>query len=202
MARERIDRARNAVRANTVAVRRGLWDAVTDATELNVTGGFVIVDGAILRRVVVGHREGAELLGAGDLIQPATESEGDITWRAVADTTLALVDARVISDAAAYPELLTALLTSATARTNTVARQLVLAQWSSADDRLMATFRVLSDRWGVVTPDGVALPAFLTHSVLAPLVGARRPSVTTALKRLSTSGLVRRHTDGRWIVAH
>ncbi len=87
-------------------------------------------------------------------------------------------------------------------RTNTVARQLVLAQWSSADDRLMATFRVLADRWGVVTPDGVALPSFLTHSVLAPLVGARRPSVTTALKRLTTGGLVRRAADGRWIVAH
>jgi hypothetical protein len=82
-----------------------------------------------------------------------------------------------------------------------VARQLVLAQWSSADDRLVATFRILADRWGVVTPDGIALPAFLTHSVLAPLVGARRPSVTTALKRLTASGAVRRGADGRWLVA-
>lgn len=202
LSHERVDRARSAVRANTIAVRRGVWDAVADAREHNVTGGFVIVDGAILRRVVVGHREGAELLGAGDLIQPATESEGDITWRAVADATLAVLDARVVAEAAAYPELFTALLTSATTRTNMVARQLVLAQWSSADDRLVATFRVLADRWGVVTPDGVALPAFLTHSVLAPLVGARRPSVTTALKRLSAAGLVRRAPDGRWIVAH
>ena len=162
----------------------------------------MIVEGAILRRVVVGHREGAELLGAGDLIQPATESEGDVTWRAVADTTLAVLDARVLTEAGAFPELLTALLTSATSRTNTVARQLVMAQWSSADDRLLATFRVLAERWGVVTPDGVALPSFLTHSVLAPLVGARRPSVTTALKRLAGNGLVRRAADGRWIVAH
>jgi DNA-binding GntR family transcriptional regulator len=45
------------------------------------------------------------------------------------------------------------------------------------------------------------LPEFLTHSVLAPLVGARRPSVTTSLKRLNASGAVRRAPDGRWIVA-
>lgn len=198
---ERADAARGAVRAGTLGLRRGVWDAAADAAE-HAASGFVIVEGAILRRVVVGHREGAELLGAGDLIQPATESEGDVTWRAVADTTLAVVDARVLAEAGAFPELLTALLTAATTRTNTVARQLVMAQWSSADDRLMATFRVLAERWGVVTPDGVALPSFLTHSVLAPLVGARRPSVTTALKRLTGTGLVRRAADGRWIVSH
>ncbi len=198
---ERIERARSAARAGTIAVRRGAWDAAADAAERSAKG-FLVVDGAILRRVVVGHREGAELLGAGDLLQPATESEGDVTWRAIADTTLAVLDARALTEAGAFPELFTALLTAATTRTNTVARQLVMAQWSSADDRLLATFRVLAERWGVVTPDGVALPSFLTHSVLAPLVGARRPSVTTALKRLSGSGAVQRAADGRWIVAH
>jgi hypothetical protein len=53
-----------------------------------------------------------------------------------------------------------------------------------------------------VTTEGIALPAFLTHSVLAPIVGARRPSVTTALKRLTESGAVRRDADSRWILSH
>lgn len=198
---ERLQRARQTVRAGTLAVRRGGWDPVADAAD-HEAYAFVIVEGAVLRRVVIGHREGAELLGAGDLIQPAVESEGDISWRAVADTTVAVVDRRVLAEAGAYPELLQGLLGAAASRTSTVSRQLVMAQWSSADDRLVATFRALAERWGVVTPDGVALPAFLTHSVLAPLVGARRPSVTTALKRLSIAGLVQRSPDGRWIVAH
>jgi CRP/FNR family cyclic AMP-dependent transcriptional regulator len=198
---ERLERARRAVRAPTLGVRRGVWEAADDSAE-HGPHGFVIVSGAVMRRVVAGHREGAELLGAGDLIQPGTETDGDVTWRAVTDIVVAALDARVLAEAGAVPEVLSALLTAAATRTNAVARQLVLAQWSSADDRLMATFRILSDRWGVVTPDGVALPAFLTHSVLAPIVGARRPSVTTALKRLTSSGAVRRADDGRWLVAH
>ena len=197
---DRFERARRAVIAPSYGIRRGLWDAAGDSLE-HAPRGFVIVSGAVLRRVVAGHREGAELLGPGDLIQPAAETDGDVTWRAVTDVVVAALDARTLADAGAVPEIFAALLQSAAARTNAVARQLVLAQWSSADDRLLATFRTLTDRWGVVTPDGVALPAFLTHSVLAPIVGARRPSVTTALKRLAASGTVRRADDGRWILA-
>lgn len=197
---DRAERARRAVRAPTIGVRRGAWDAPADAAEHRALG-FVVVEGALLRRVVAGHREGAELLGPGDLLQPAAEAEHGVSWRAVTDCMFAVVDPQVLVDAGAVPELLTALLSSAAIRTNTVARQLVVAQWASADDRLVATLEMLSERWGVVTPDGVALPAFLTHAVLAPLVGARRPSVTTALKRLDASGRVRRAADGRWLLA-
>jgi CRP-like cAMP-binding protein len=198
---ERAERARGAVRAPTLGVRRGVWDAVTDAGEFS-GHGFVVVSGALLRRVVAGHREGAELLGPGDLVQPTAETDGDVSWRAITDVVVAALDDQTLAEAGAVPEILTALLKTAVTRTNAVARQLVLAQWSSADERLLATFRTLSDRWGVVTPEGVALPAFLTHSVLAPIVGARRPSVTTALKRLTESGAVRRDADGRWILSH
>lgn len=196
---ERAVRARHAVRARTLTVRRGHWAATADARESGAVG-FLVIDGTLLRRVVAGHREGAELLGSGDLLQPAVE-QGDVSWRAITDATLAVIDARVLADAGAVPELTAALLAAATSRTNTVARQLVVAQWSSVDERLVATLEMLADRWGVVTPEGLVLPGFLTHSVLAPLVGARRPSVTTALKRLSQSGAVRRAADGRWIVA-
>jgi CRP-like cAMP-binding protein len=197
---ERAERARAAVRAPTIGIRRGAWDALADARD-HSSHGFVVVSGALLRRVTAGHREGAELLGPGDLLQPAAETDGDVTWRAITDVVVATLDAHTLAEAGAVPEMLVSLLAAAATRTNAVARQLVLAQWSSADERLLATFRTLSDRWGVVTPEGVALPAFLTHSVLAPIVGARRPSVTTALKRLGESGAVRRADDGRWILS-
>src|SRR5436190_19957362 len=63
----RLDLARRAVRSRVLAVRRGAWDAAGDS---DGTYGFVIVSGTMLRRVTAGHREGAELPGAGDLIQP------------------------------------------------------------------------------------------------------------------------------------
>lgn len=188
------------MRARTLGVRRGPWDAAADARE-HARHGLVIVDGGVLRRVVAGHREGAELLGPGDFIQPAAETGEGVSWRAVTDATLAVVDAGLLAEAAAVPELLAAMLSAIAARTNTVARQLVVAQWASADERIVATLEMLADRWGVMTPQGVALPAFLTHAVLAPMVGARRPSVTTALKRLEGSGRVRRAPDGRWLLS-
>jgi CRP/FNR family transcriptional regulator, cyclic AMP receptor protein len=197
---ERLEHARRVVRARTLGVRRGRWDAAADAAE-HAPRGFVVIEGTLLRRVAAAHREGAELLGPGDVIQPGTEAGDEISWRAAADTVLAIIDEGVLADAAAFPELPAALLTAVAGRTNTIARQLVVAQWASADDRIVATLEILAERWGVVTPHGVALPAFLTHAVLAPLVGARRPSVTTALKRLEASGRVRRASDGRWLLA-
>ena len=57
----------------------------------------------------------------------------------------------------------------------------------------------LAARWGRVRGDGTVLPLRLTHSVLADLVAARRPTVTTALSDLTRRGLVR--TDGEtWLL--
>jgi CRP/FNR family transcriptional regulator, cyclic AMP receptor protein len=195
---ERLEATRRTARPRLLAVRRGAWDAGADGALPGVLG-FVVVNGTLLRRVTAGHREGAELLGAGDVIQPSQEP--DPQWRAITDATLAVLDLRVLAEAAAVPELIGALLAAVNSRTNTVARQLVVAQWPSVDERIVTTLDMLSERWGVVTPDGVVLPDFLTHSVLAPLVGARRPSVTTALKRLADGGRVRRRPDGRWVLA-
>ncbi len=197
--RARRERARRAVLARMLCVRRGTWDGAADAADYGCHG-FVIVAGTLLRRVTAGHREGAELLGPGDLFQSAAEN-GPATWRAVTEATVAILDARTLADAGTVPELTGAMLSAVSARTNTVARQLVVAQWPSVDERIVATMEMLAERWGIVTPEGLVLPAFLTHSVLAPLVGARRPSVTTSLKRLDASGAVRRAPDGRWVVA-
>jgi CRP-like cAMP-binding protein len=50
-----------------------------------------------------------------------------------------------------------------------------------------------------VRSDGTVLRLRLTHTVLADLVAARRPTVTTALSELARQGLVR--TDGEtWIL--
>ena len=47
---------------------------------------------------------------------------------------------------------------------------------------------------------GVVLPLRLTHGWLANLVGAQRPSVTTALGNLAGAGLVERLDDGSWLL--
>ena len=68
------------------------------------------------------------------------------------------------------------------------------------DARLELLFWGLADRWGRVGPDGVVLELPLTHQVLGRLVGAQRPSVTTALSDLARRGVIERREDGAWIL--
>lgn len=67
------------------------------------------------------------------------------------------------------------------------------------DDRLLLLFWHFAGRWGRVRGDGVLLPFRLTHTVLADLVAARRPTVTSALSDLSRRGLVRAIGEG-WLL--
>jgi CRP-like cAMP-binding protein len=83
-----------------------------------------------------------------------------------------------------------------------VARQLVIVQSQSVETRILVTLNYLADRWGVMTRDGIVLPDFLSHGTLALLLGARRPSVTSAMVRLSGRGEVERRRDGRWLIGH
>ena len=58
----------------------------------------------------------------------------------------------------------------------------------------------LSERWGRVTAEGVRLELPLTHEVLAELVGAQRPTVTTALSRLARRGELVRVAGRSWLL--
>jgi hypothetical protein len=66
-------------------------------------------------------------------------------------------------------------------RVRSLAFQRAIAQLPRVDDRMLVLLWALAERWGRVSPDGVRVPVGLPHRMLATLVGARRPSVTTAL---------------------
>ena len=201
---ERLDAARRGLRARSLLIRRGRWDGAQDAPHVRGGLGFLVLDGALMRCVIAAHRTSGELLGPGDLLQPGHDPEGTppftVYWRAVADTKVAILDERFTLAAAAVPELTGALVANVTRRATTVARQLVIAQAQSVEVRILSTLRHLADRWGVVSTEGVLLPEFLSHGTLALLLGARRPSVTSAMVRLTARGALRRREDGRWLL--
>lgn len=60
----------------------------------------------------------------------------------------------------------------------------------------------LAERFGRVTAEGISLEMPLTHEMLAKLVGATRPTVTTGLGRLTARGLLTREPDGNWWLSH
>jgi CRP-like cAMP-binding protein len=75
-----------------------------------------------------------------------------------------------------------------------------IAHLTRVDDRLMALMWCLAERWGRVVPGGVLVSLRLPHRTLAGMIGARRPSVTTALGELSEQGVLLRPGRGRWIL--
>jgi CRP/FNR family transcriptional regulator, cyclic AMP receptor protein len=52
-----------------------------------------------------------------------------------------------------------------------------------------------------VTADGVVLRLRLTHELLGQLVGAKRPTVSLALKELEARGSIHRPAEGGWLLA-
>jgi CRP/FNR family transcriptional regulator, cyclic AMP receptor protein len=75
-----------------------------------------------------------------------------------------------------------------------------ISQLTRVDRRLKALFWHLAERWGRVSGDGVIVPRALTHRILGQLVGARRPTVSTALSDLADRGELVRRADGSWLL--
>ncbi len=202
---ERRIAARRQLRARVMLLRRGRWDAAQDASLVEDGAGFLILEGALIRCVTAAHRTSGELLGPGDVLRPCHDPFDEDErfshyYRTIADVRMAILDGRVTRAAALVPELVPALITSMTRRSGSLSRQLVIVQSQSVEVRILVTLNYLAERWGVMTRDGVVLPEFLSHGTLALLLGARRPSVTSAMVRLSGRGEVERRPDGRWLL--
>jgi CRP-like cAMP-binding protein len=165
----------------------------------------MIVDGMLTRDVVFAGRTTTELLGSGDLLRPWDDDvQFDplpfaATWYVHSPSRIAILDTRVAMAAGRWPAIATAIGARHIRRARVLAFQRAIAQLPRVDDRLIVVLWALAERWGRVGPDGVRLPLDLPHRTLATLIGARRPSVTTALTGLSRAGLVERVRDG-WLL--
>jgi len=194
------------LRARVVVLDRGPWEPPTLRAQNHSHFGFLILDGAILRRVRLGERSAGELLGCGDLVQPwQHDSPYDSIvatpgWELLDRSRLAVLDSGFAARAAPYPQIAAALITRASERARMLAFQHVASHIPSLDSRLLALMWAFADRWGRVTPKGIAIRLRLTHATLAELAGASRPSVSTALGRLERAGCLRRFAMG-WLLS-
>ena len=190
------------------SVGRGRWSPESGgAIWVGPDGiGLLVLEGLLIRRVGVDDRFGAELLGAGDLLRPWQGEDGwsgSITrttgWRVLEATRLAVLDQTAARRMAVYPQLTGALVARAVERSRSMAVNMAIIHQARVNVRLLMLLWHLADRWGRVRSEGVLLPLRLTHSVLADLVAARRPTVTTALAELGRQELVEPQTPG-WLL--
>jgi CRP-like cAMP-binding protein len=168
--------------------------------------GLLLIDGLLGRELLAHDVASLELLGPGDLLRPWDESadasllRAVVRWNALAPTRLAILDRHAAERLDRYPEIYAALLERCTSRSRRLGVTQAICQLNRVDRRLLTLFWHLAERWGIVTPAGIKLPLTLSHRMLAQLVGARRPSVSTALAELARSGEVVRAADGAWLL--
>jgi hypothetical protein len=175
----------------------GAWEPPRDAERFNRHLGLLLLSGLIMRTVQIAGAESPELIGAGDLIRPWDDHEGEVASVAFVSVFAVLTPVRVaILDEAfcrticRWPRVVSALVGRTVQRTRWNSVHLALSRLQRIDSRLLLLLWHLADRWGHVRRDGVELPVRLTHAQLAKLVGAQRPSVTVALRGLAESGRV------------
>ena len=170
--------------------------------------GFLVLDGLLSRDTAIGRHETAELLGAGDLLRPWDQAE-DVSspidwvhgWRVLEPTRLAVLDARFGAIAGRFPTVTACLISRTLRRSRLMGILLAVSAMPRLDERLLTVLWALADRWGRVGHEGTTVPLPLTHATLARLVGAQRPSVTSALRKLEERGFVARPSAGPgWVL--
>jgi CRP-like cAMP-binding protein len=198
--------ARRHVVALLDSVEAGPWDPSKRYAVDPAFFGLLVIDGMISRDVELGGRRCSELLGPGDLLRPWDYDDADAAsvpsesaLNALEPTRVAVLDGRFARVACRYPELVARLIGRTLRRSRWLAILLTISSMPRVDARVQALFWHLADRWGHVTLDGVVVPVRLTHDMIGRLVGAHRPSVTTALSELTRAQRIERLPHG-WLL--
>ena len=168
--------------------------------------GLLLLDGVLAREILLSDNVSVELLGAGDLIQPSAPDDpgrllrSDVRWTVVEPVRMAILGSRFTAELTAYPEVTSRLFSRLVERSHRLGVALAVAQLNGVDRRALALFWHLAERWGHMTPAGVELPLRLPHRIIGQMVGARRPTISSALTALASDGKVSRRPDGGWIL--
>lgn len=162
-----------------------------------------VVEGMVVQTLQIGEQSGLQLLGPGDLLlQPGAASPPwleCIEFRAPGPARIAILGDSFLAVTRLAPRLISALYECVADQMQRVTAQLVICQLPRVDERVLAMMWLLAESWGQVTPAGVRLPLALTHETLGAMVGARRPTVTLALRKLSNQGSIL-HQDSGWLL--
>ncbi len=168
--------------------------------------GLLLLDGVVSREVVVSDTVSTELLGPGDVVRPwAIHDEVpmlklEIRWSALTESRVAVLDRRFAGRLTQWPEVNSVLIDRLNERAQRLAVTQAISQLNRVDRRILALFWHLADRWGRMTSDGVLVPLTLSHRMLGQLVGARRPTVSTAVAKLAERDELIRRDNGTWVI--
>jgi CRP-like cAMP-binding protein len=167
---------------------------------------LMVVDGLVLRELVLAGSTATELLGPCDIADHTAPADPllptEVRWSVPQSARVVMLDDRLLGIIRTWPGVGRLLLERITQREIRLATHRAIAQLPRVDQRLLAYFGHLGERWGRVAAAGVVIPLQLTHETLGRLIGARRPTVSLALKDLAEANLLARRGDGSWLLRY
>jgi CRP-like cAMP-binding protein len=181
-------------------------DANADIQRLLVsTSSFAasVLDGMLTHRMQLRGQAGLRLLVPGDIIvregglHPGILESSE--YGHLGDARVVLLGDHLLHAARRYPQLMAGLMIHLDQQSQRLTTQLMICQLPRVEERVLAIMWLLADTLGRVTRAGTILPLRLTHQQLGELVGARRQTVTLALKQLADRGALRRQQHG-WLL--
>lgn len=199
------DAARRATRVPVTDLEAGPFDPAEVLGHFQGGFGALILSGLVTREVSIGRNPVLRLLGPGDLFldeaPPADTIEPSDSWSASVATRVAVLDDHLLLAVRRWPRLARGVCSRLQQCHDTTLLQLVVSHQPRVEDRIAVLFGLLAARWGRMTPDGVVVPIALTHEAIGRMVGARRPTVTLALRGLAEQGRLQRDGKcGRWLL--
>jgi CRP/FNR family cyclic AMP-dependent transcriptional regulator len=200
---DRRAQALDACVAREVEIPPGAWRGRTIPIDGGI--GLLVLEGVLIHRVGIDDRFGAELLGEGDVLRSLQGEFESSTlpltsdWVVLEAARVAVLDERFVRQLALFPQLAGKLFARSVLRSRQLAVNLAIVHQARVDVRLHMLLWHLAGRWGRVRSDGVVIPLRLTHAILADLVAARRPTVTSALSELAKRGAVQPVAEG-WLL--
>lgn len=194
--------AAQALPVRVAKLRKGVWQPDLTPPEPGHLG-YLLVTGLLVRRIEVAQGASIELLGQGELLRPWQEDTSSFcrsSWEVVESATVAQLNAQLTRSLCQWPALVSNLVDRGIRRSRALGADAAAANIIGLEKRLLTALWQLAETWGESRADGVHLSIRLPHRLLAELMGARRPSITSALAELKSSGRLCSAADGSWVL--
>lgn len=194
--------ARRVAVAEVKSVAAGPWMPPKPAAGSEAHFGFLVLDGLFARTVRLCGSEGIELFGPGAVLDPwnrrweSASLAFEEWWVALHPTDLAILDDGFHATVSRWPGVVAELMSRALSQSRALALHRAVGGHAGLARRVHLLLWLLADHWGRVRPEGVEIPFRLSQQLIGQLVGARRPSVSEAMRLLVQAGLLERRAGG------
>lgn len=147
-----------------------------------------------------------EVLGAEDVVNPwhlesAPTLAEHVSVYVVRSGYVALLDRGFALRIAPWPEVSAALMRRLVVRTRRmILGASILSSRPRVEERVELMLWLLGDQFGSVTPEGLLVRLPFTHSQLGEIVGAKRSTVTLAIRHLVAEDRLRIPGRNEWLL--